>query len=88
MSTLISEEKPPQVFECLLDDLSEIRTPYPYWPDIPGVLIAGKDMLLAAGGVPGASNPKGWSPCAGYVLLVGWRFQEALVRRHSHPSCQ
>jgi hypothetical protein len=73
MSTLISEEKPPQVFECLLDDLSEIRTPYPYWPDIPGVLIAGKDMLLAAGDVPGASNPKGWSPCAGYVLWVGWR---------------
>src|SRR5471030_1940168 len=27
MSTLISEEKPPQVFECLLDELSEIRTP-------------------------------------------------------------
>jgi len=73
MSTLISEEKPPQVFECLLDDLSEIRTPYPYWPDIPGVLIAGRDMLLAAGDVPGASNPKGWSPCAGYVLWVGWR---------------
>jgi hypothetical protein len=73
MSTLILEEQPPQLFECSLDDLSQISTPYPHWRDIPGVLIAGKGMLIAAGDVPGASDPQGWCPCAGYVPVAGFQ---------------
>ena len=54
----------PQVFERDVDR-SQISWPYPYWQDTPGVLIAGKDMLRAAGDAPGAADPYGWSPGAG-----------------------
>ena len=67
MSTLNSDEGSPQLFECVLSHQST-----PYWLDTPWVLVAGEQMLTAAGEISGAPNPEGWSPCARYVLGAGW----------------
>jgi hypothetical protein len=71
MSALNSAKISPQVFECDVDR-SQIPWPYIYWHDTPGALIAGKDMLRAAGDLQGSPDPVGWTPATGYILRAGW----------------
>jgi len=59
MSALYSEGVAPVVFECDLDR-DQAGIPSPYMLSVSGVLLAGKDMLIAAGDVSGASEPVGW----------------------------
>jgi len=61
MSALCSNEVAPEIFECLLDrDQAGIP---PLWMlKTSRVLLAGKDMLIAIGDVPGAPEPRGWTP--------------------------
>jgi hypothetical protein len=52
----------PEVFECMLDRAQAGMTEY-FMPEaVRGVLIAGRDMLAAAGHIPGAPEPVGWTP--------------------------
>ena len=50
----------PNLFECDIDR-SQTEMPDYYLPTAPGVLIAGPDMLHAAGDVPGTPDPAGWT---------------------------
>jgi hypothetical protein len=61
MSALYSEGVAPVVFECDLDR-DQAGIPSPYMLSVLGVLVAGKDMLIAAGDVSGAPAPVGWGP--------------------------
>jgi hypothetical protein len=61
MSALYSEGVAPVVFECDLDR-DQAGIPPLYMPNVSGVLLAGKDMLIAAGDVSGAPEPDGWLP--------------------------
>ena len=61
MSTLYSGEVAPKIFECDLDR-DEAGIPPNYMLRTSGVLLAGKDMLIAIGDVPGAPEPDGWTP--------------------------
>ena len=68
MSASYSDEAAPKIFECDLDR-AQAGMPDYFIPEAPGVLLAGKDMLIAAGDVPGAPEPAGWSP--GVPLMPG-----------------
>jgi hypothetical protein len=61
MSALNSHKVEPVVFECDLDR-DQAGIPPLYMPNVSGVLLAGKDMLIAAGDVSGAPAPVGWRP--------------------------
>jgi hypothetical protein len=61
MTDLHTDEAAPRLFECDIDR-SQTKMPDDYLPDAPGVLIAGEDMLRAAGYVPGSNRPRGWLP--------------------------
>jgi hypothetical protein len=61
MSALYPEGVTPVVFECDLDR-DQAAIPSPYMPSVSGVLVAGKDMLIAAGDISGAPAPVGWGP--------------------------
>jgi hypothetical protein len=61
MTELYSDEAALRLFECDIDR-SRTKLPDNYLPDAPGVLIAGKDMLRAAGYVPRSYHPHGWTP--------------------------
>jgi hypothetical protein len=63
MSALCSDEVPPKIFECDLDR-DEAGIPPNYMLRTSGVLLAGKDMLIAIGDVPGAPDPSGWTPAS------------------------
>jgi hypothetical protein len=41
---------------------SQTKMPDDYLPEAPGVLIAGEEMLRAAGHVPASHRPAGWTP--------------------------
>lgn len=64
----------PEVFECMLDRAQAGMIEYFLPEAVRGVLIAGRDMLAAAGHIPGAPEPVGWTPSV--PLLPGWRGQE------------
>jgi hypothetical protein len=59
MSALCSHEAAPKVFECDLDR-DQAGIPPPYMLKASGVLLAGRDMLIAIGDVPGAPETHGW----------------------------
>jgi hypothetical protein len=59
MPELYTDGAAPRLFECDLDR-SQTKIPDDYLPEAPGVLIAGEDMLRAAGYVPGSNRPRGW----------------------------
>jgi hypothetical protein len=61
MSALCSHEVAPKIFECDLDR-DHAGIPPPYMLKVSGVLLAGKDMLIAIGNAPGAPEPDGWVP--------------------------
>lgn len=61
MSALCFDEVAPKLFECHLDR-AEAAIPAGYLLRTPAVLLAGKDMLIAIGDVPGAPEPDGWTP--------------------------
>src|SRR5215472_3552996 len=50
----------PRLFGEVIDRTPEM--PHWYVPIAKGVLIAGEDMLRAAGYLPGSRRPDGWSP--------------------------
>jgi hypothetical protein len=54
------EQQAPILFECMVDR-SDTEMPDDYLPTARGILIAGRDMLRAAGYVPGSCRPRGWS---------------------------
>jgi len=60
MKKLALNNTGPALFEC---DIDRILTEMPdyYLPAAPGVLVAGADMLYAAGDFPGAPAPAGWA---------------------------
>ena len=60
MTKLALKNTAPVLFECDVDR-SQTRMPDYYLPTSPGVLIAGSDMLHAAGDYPGAPPPTGWT---------------------------
>ena len=60
MSNLALINAAPRLFECDVDR-GQTEMPDYYLPAAPGVLIAGEDMLRAAGHRPGANQPPGWS---------------------------
>src|SRR4051812_44558854 len=49
------------IFELFLDR-KQAGIPPLYMPRVSGVMLAGEDMLLAAGTAPGAPEPDGWIP--------------------------
>src|SRR5664280_2042546 len=61
MANLHTDDTAPRLFECDIDR-SQTKMPDDYLPGAPGVLIAGEDMLRAAGYVPGSNRPRGWLP--------------------------
>jgi hypothetical protein len=61
MKALNSHEVAPVVFERDLDR-DQAGIPPLYMLSVSGVLLAGKDMLIAAGDVSGAPEPVGWLP--------------------------
>jgi hypothetical protein len=61
MSGSCSNEVAPKIFECDLDR-DEAGIPPDYMLRTTGVLLAGRDMLIAIGDVPGAPEPDGWTP--------------------------
>jgi hypothetical protein len=61
MSKSCSQEIACDIFECHLDR-AEAGMPDYFIPEAPGVLLAGKDMLIAVGNVPEAPEPAGWTP--------------------------
>jgi hypothetical protein len=60
MKQLALKSTAPNLFECDVDR-SQTEMPDYYLPTAPGVLIAGADMLRAAGDFPGALFPTGWT---------------------------
>ena len=84
MSALNSQTLAPQIFECDLDR-DQAGIPPLYMPKTMGVLVAGKDMLIAAGVFPGAPEPEGWVPA---VPAVGANscFQECGKADFEKPS--
>jgi hypothetical protein len=64
MSALYSDEAAPEIFECDLDRDQAGIPPPPHMRNVSGVLLAGKDMLIAIGNAPGAPDPTGWIPAA------------------------
>jgi hypothetical protein len=61
MTGLYLDEAAPHLFERFIDR-SQTKMPDDYLPAAPGVLIAGKDMLRAAGYAPRSYHPYGWTP--------------------------
>jgi hypothetical protein len=61
MSALYSHEVAPEIFECDLDR-DQAGIPPAYMLNVSGVLLAGRDMLIAIGMAPGAPEPDGWIP--------------------------
>lgn len=61
MSALYSDEIAPEIFECDLDR-AQAGIPPGYMLKVSGVLVAGRDMLIAIGMAPGAPEPDGWLP--------------------------
>jgi len=59
----------PQAFECILDRDQAGMTEFFIPEAVQGVLIAGRDMLIAAGHVPGAPEPMDWTP--GVPMVAG-----------------
>jgi hypothetical protein len=61
----------PHLFEFV--ERGETEIPADYLPEAPGVIFAGKDMLTAAGYIPGSNRPRGWRLlCPGnYLKKVG-----------------
>ena len=60
MNALCSDAVAPKIFECHLDR-DQAGIPPPYMLKVSGVLLAGKDMLIAVGDAPGAPHPGGWT---------------------------
>jgi hypothetical protein len=61
MSAPHSDEIAPEIFECHFDR-DEAGIPPSYMLNVRGVLLAGRDMLIATGTAPGAPEPGGWLP--------------------------
>jgi hypothetical protein len=61
MSNLFSDNTAPRLFERIIDR-DETALPSSYLPEAPGVLIASKDMLRAAGHTSHRRRPRGWTP--------------------------
>ena len=57
MSELLLDNPP--LFEFV--ERGETKIAADYLPKAPGVIFAGKDTLTAAGYVPGANRPRGWT---------------------------
>ena len=68
MSDVYFEEPAVRVFEC---DIARNQTELPayYLPEVEGVLIAGEDMLCAAGYRPGSNRPRGWSRIDSHIFV-------------------
>ena len=61
MSKQFSIQPAPSLYECILDrHLTSL--PSNYLPEAPGALIAGEDMLRAAGHIRNRRRPRGWTP--------------------------
>lgn len=75
MTELYLEEAAPRLFECDINR-SKTKLPDDYLPEAPSVLIAGKDILRAAGYAPRSYHPYGWTQGATGTFL----------RRHSPNS--
>lgn len=67
MSAPYFHEVSPQIFECDLDR-EQAGIPAGYMLKVSGVLLAGRDVLIAAGMAPGAPEPDGWQPTVPPVL--------------------
>jgi hypothetical protein len=67
MSAPYSHQISPQLFECDLDR-EQAGIPPGYMLNVSGVLLAGRDMLIAAGSFPGAPQPGGWLPTVTPIL--------------------
>jgi hypothetical protein len=61
MSQLFSDKTAPRLFERIIDR-NQTALPSDYLPEAPGALIAGADMLRAAGHTKRRHRPHGWSP--------------------------
>jgi hypothetical protein len=61
MSASYFDEVSPKIFECDLDR-DQAGIPPAYMLNVSGVLLAGRDMLIAIGMAPGAPEPDGWQP--------------------------
>jgi hypothetical protein len=61
MSASYFDEAAPKIFECDLDR-DQAGIPPAYMLNVSGVLLAGRDMLIAIGMAPGAPEPDGWQP--------------------------
>jgi hypothetical protein len=61
MSYSYFDEVAPEIFECDLDR-DQAGIPPAYMLKVSGVLLAGRDMLIAIGMAPGAPEPDGWLP--------------------------
>src|SRR5882672_5603515 len=67
MSAPYCHQASPQIFECDLDR-EQAGIPPGYMLKASGVLLAGRDMLIAAGMAPGAPEPDGWLPTVPPIL--------------------
>jgi hypothetical protein len=85
MTDLHTDEAAPRLFECVLDR-SQTKMPDDYLPEAPGVLIAGEDMLRAAGYVQGSYRPRGWAQVKHQVFKVRSQDRERslVVRRYGN----
>jgi hypothetical protein len=84
MSALNSHKVAPVVFECDLDR-DQAGIPPLYMPNVSGVLLAGKDMLIAAGDVSGAPAPVGWGS-TGPAVPEGDCFSNCRTADFEKPS--
>lgn len=78
MNEFCSDIVAPRLFECYIER-AQTEMPGFYLPNARGALIAGDDMLHAAGYVSGSYRPRGWTPAkpgnyqrriGGYTLRV------------------
>jgi len=84
MSALYSDEFAPEIFECDLDR-DQAGIPPAYMLNVSGVLLAGRDMLIAIGMAPGAPEPDGWIPAVP-VIPEGEGFRACGMADFEKPS--
>lgn len=59
MSEHFSDQTTPPMFEHIIDR-DQTALPLDYLPNAPGVVVASKHILRAAGDIPGRHPPRGW----------------------------
>jgi hypothetical protein len=84
MSALYLDEVAPEIFERDLDR-DQAGIPPLYMPKVSGVLLAGRDMLIAIGMAPGAPEPDGWIPAVP-VIPEGEGFRACGMADFEKPS--